>query len=478
MSERQGARGVRESARPGLPWGVAAAGGTAATALVAWGSAHPEFAFDAAGWPAGWVNAVGAALPIPLNRVAVVLGVVALCGVWWALRVRDGVRPVEHPGVLLALWSLPMLALPPVLSNDAVLYADAGWIENAGGSVYRDGLASAGGPFASGVDPLWVGSGVAYPALSLVVNQVVVGLTGNHPYWSVVAMRWPVVAGVVLLALVLPRIARFIRPTDPDAAGRAQWWGLLNPLLVVHFLGGAHNDGPMVGVALAAVWVTVVALQRPASRVTPWLLWLAAPALVGVAMAFKQQAGVMVLAVAGLPVLAELARLPLGPRLVRLGVRTVGVTAVTLAVFAAISLVSGKGFGWVAWLALMGEAGTVAPFALLSQWGGWAVASWGLDAALFRAVVGGVSNALLVAVLAWCVVRFSDRPLAAVGWGSLAVALLGQALHPWYLPWSLAVLGLVPLGRRQWRALAVLVVAFVVWNAVQTVVWHGEQLEI
>lgn len=125
------------------------------------------------------------------------------------------------------------------------------------------------------------------------------------------------------------------------------------------------------------------------------------------------------------------------------------------------------------WLSLMGGAGTVAPFAMLAQWGGAALYGLGIDPTAFRAVVGVGSNVVLLGVLAWVVGRFSDRPLAAVGWGSLAVAVLGQALHPWYIPWSLALLGLVPLTRRQFGWLAGFTIAFVVWNAVQTVLWHG-----
>ena len=83
--------------------------------------------------------------------------------------------------------------------------------------------------------------------------------------------------------------------------------------------------------------------------------------------------------------------------------------------------------------------------------------------------------AILLAVGVWIVVTFADRPLAAVGWGSLAIAVLGQALHPWYLPWSLALLGLVPLTRTQRRWVYGLAVAFAIWNAFQTVIWHGQR---
>ncbi|MBK8461564.1 MAG: polyprenol phosphomannose-dependent alpha 1,6 mannosyltransferase MptB [Nigerium sp.] len=255
--------------RPGMPWPVAAAAGAVASGFIAWGSAHEEFSFHRWGWLEPTITAIGATLPMPLNRVAIVAGMAALAVLWWLLRPRPGVRPIERPGLLLALWALPLLWAPPVLSGDAVLYADSGWIENRGFSVYNWGLGSAFGPFGESVDALWRGSGVAYPALSLVVNQLVVAATGNHAYWSVVAMRIPAVLGVALIALTLGRIARHLHPADPDAAGRAAWWALLNPLLVVHFIGGAHNDALMAGASLTALWVTVVAVERARAGASP-----------------------------------------------------------------------------------------------------------------------------------------------------------------------------------------------------------------
>ena len=115
----------------------------------------------------------------------------------------------------------------------------------------------------------------------------------------------------------------------------AVWWGLLNPLLVVHFVGGAHNDALMAGVSVLALWV-VVRWPGAVAR------WVVAPALVGVAMALKQQAGLTVLAVAGLPMLAELARAPLGRRLWLLGRRTAVVTVVAVVTFVAISVASAE----------------------------------------------------------------------------------------------------------------------------------------
>ncbi len=436
--------------------------GCVGSVLVAWGSCHPEFSFAADGWPSEFVNALGLAAPMPLNRVLIVLGTVALVWAWWHIRPNRDREPV-HAGLVLGLWSLPLLLVPPVLSPDAVLYADLGWTLGAGANPYEVGLATTGGPFAYLVDPLWAGHGVAYPPLALRLHELMVWAAGAHPYWSIVAMRVPVVVAVLAMLVLLPRIAVLLgRPRRG-----AVWLGVLNPLLVLHFLGAGHNDAPMVAVSLAAIWVV---LRWPGW----WTSFVAGPLLVGLAMALKQQGGLTVVAVAGLPVAAALATLPPGRRVWLLGWRTAVVTAVAVGGFAALSLVSGLGFGWVEWLDLMGLAGTPAPLALLGKGGALLWQAAGGSYTGFLILAGRVSTAILLGVLAWIGLRFSDRPLAVVAWGSLAIAVLGQALHPWYLPWSLALLALLPLNRRQRYWVFGTAIAFCVWNAVQTVIWHGQ----
>jgi hypothetical protein len=167
--------------------------------------------------------------------------------------------------------------------------------------------------------------------------------------------------------------------------------------------------------------------------------------------------------------------LPLVRRIGLLAGRTVGAIAVAVTIFVAVSLASGLGFGWTKWLSLMGKAGTAAPFSVIAQGGEWLIERFGGDPTTWLAVIGMLSTLTLLAVLGWIGIHFSDRPLALVAWGSLAVSGLGQSMHPWYIPWSLALLALIPLSRRQFGWTTAFAVVFVIWNAIQTVVWHGFQ---
>ena len=232
-------------------------------------------------------------------------------------------------------------------------------------------------------------------------------------------------------------------------------------------LAGMPLADPIIGLVITVAILLV--LRTP----TTWMSLLVAPMLVGVAMALKQQGGLAVVAVAGLPVAAALASSPLPHRLWLLGRRTALATVVAVATFVAICLGTGLGFGWIGGLDLMVRAPTPAPLALLAK-GAAALAAWGGgDYETVLAVAGVIGSAVLLVVLGWLLVRFADRPLAAVAWGSLALAVLGQALHPWYLPWSLALLALVPLTRRQRRWVYGFAVGFTIWNAIQTAIWHG-----
>ncbi|MGV8907542.1 MAG: polyprenol phosphomannose-dependent alpha 1,6 mannosyltransferase MptB [Propionicimonas sp.] len=428
---------------------------------VAWGGCHPEFSFAADGWPPV-INAIGLSAPLPLNRILIVVGVVAITWGWWHLR-PTGARPPVPAAATLGLWSLPLLLAPPVLSNDAILYADLGWTLGTGANPYQVGVATSGSPFAGLVDPLWAGSGVAYPPLTLRLNELVVQASGADPYWSSIAMRVPALLAVAAMLFLIPRIADLLGVPKAGAI----WLGVLNPLLLLHFIGAGHNDAPMVALTLAAIWIAC----RWSGR---WTSLVIGPAVVGMAMAFKQQGGLAVIAVAGLPVAATLAALPIGRRLWLLGWRTALATVVTVASFVLLSLASGLGFGWVQWLDLMGLAGTPAPLALLAKGGALLWQAAGGSYTGFLIAAGRVGTAALFVVLAWIGVRFADRPLALVAWGSLAIAILGQAMHPWYLPWSLALLALVPLTRRQRYWVFGFAIAFCIWNAFQTVIWHGQ----
>jgi len=77
----------------------------------------------------------------------------------------------------------------------------------------------------------------------------VVGVTGSHLVAGVLLARVLELAGLVLLAASLPRLARALG-TDPS---RALWLVALSPLVTLELVAAGHNDALMVGVLAVGV---------------------------------------------------------------------------------------------------------------------------------------------------------------------------------------------------------------------------------
>jgi hypothetical protein len=447
MSNADNMNKAARARTPAVPAVVAAPAswiGFCGSVMVAIAAPVQGSAGDSAWLPAPYA-ALRGALP-ELGASALMLsGVAALVFAWWLLR-PSVAGPHLDLRLVLALWAVPLAAGPLVLSLDAYGYADLGWSLLHGLDPYVTGLRTTGSPYVPGVPDYLDGVRWAYPGLGIAANGWSAALTGFHPYWGVVAQRLPAWGGVALMAFSLPRVA--------DAVGVpreiALWFGLLNPVVVLHLLGGAHNDALMTGLGLLALCLAVVPRGHTAHR------FIAASAVLGMAIAVKPQVGLLVVAVAGLPVRQRLVEADWWPRVRLLAVRTVACTAIALAAFLAVSFASGAGIGWLGLLDHLNLLTTISPADLVALAAGQAGADPGVVRA--AAAVSFQVTALLtvVALLLW---RTAD-PLAIVAWGSVAVVLGAPALHPWYVVLPLALLALVPMSRRARFYAAVVVVAY------------------
>ncbi len=380
-----------------------------------------------------------------LGRGLGLVGLIALT-IGWGL-----VRRITARGrwLLLALWSLPLLGAPPVGSRDAYAYAEQGWLVAHGHDPYTTPMATLGSPFADLVDAWWKGQTTVYPPLALEVQSWVVRATGESPVLSVAAMRVPAILGLVLVGLCLPRLA--------DRAGgdrdTAAWLVLLNPLVIVHVVGGAHNDALAVGLAAAAVWLASQGRRG----------WLVGAIVLGLAVGVKQP-----LAIAGLAIAATsraATRRP-WPQLV---VRAVVIAVLAVATFVLVTWASGLGWGWTSGSGSPYSVVTIAPTSLLAD----LIARLGL--ATFAGALGVLGPVGLVLAALWvlgdAIRTLRSAPIAFLGRSLVVLALLSPALQPWYRLWGGVFVACMPL-RRRGRRRFVAVVAMgltVLW----TVEWIG-----
>lgn len=394
-------------------------------------------------------------------------GLLLLMDAWFRLRPGQppedstaGSRPrglqayhdLKHWAVL-AVWSLPFLLAPPIFSGDAYSYAAQGWQVHNGINPYYYGPGVLPGAFADQVSWVWRNTPSPYGPLSMQISNLLLHIFGFDPYLSAVAQRVPAVIGVVLIAVFLPRIAVRIG-IDPAFTA---WFGTLNPLLIIDFVGGAHNDSLMMGLVVFALWVATTPVRGgPVAAGGRWgaggWWWLPAAAVVGVAASIKQ------------PALLAAYVIPMVPRRwASLGVRETVITvtrvlvsfAVSGGVFALVSIATGLDFGWYNAVSVPGSVGSPAPATIVGQGLQFVLDVLKLDPT-GRAGVNLTHSLFLVAgavVLALGAVTIARRrPIAFISWGYLVVALSSPALHSWYMLWGGLAL---PLARPTSRMVSI-----------------------
>ncbi|GHJ41353.1 hypothetical protein Sm713_69620 [Streptomyces sp. TS71-3] len=426
-------------------------------------------------------------------------GLVLLIGAWWCLGrlVSGGAGARPTPRELqftLVIWGVPLVLAPPLFSRDIYSYLAQGAMVNAHMDVYSMGPDHLGGPLVANVEPMWRASPAPY-------GPVFLGLARLLEPGGLLGMRILALVGVALMVVFLPVLARRCG-VDPSAA---IWLGGLNPLVLQHLIGGAHNDAVMLGLLGAGLLAALSGSRRGApdggGLEEPGSAWgLARPRVPAGFWRFgnawrlrrpgepgKQDAprtqGYTVgwpVAAAVLVTLAALVKAPAALGLVAVGslwsarltgrwraVRAVlATTAVALLVTAVVTALTGTGYGWISALGTPVSAHNWAPMAALGRVTGRMLADAGSSLAPlvvdFWRMVGLGATAVIAALAWWHRARLGS--VYALGVSLAAAAVLAPAIRPWYMLWGLFLIAAAaPPGRtRRWTAAASGVLALVV----------------
>jgi hypothetical protein len=441
--------------------------GTVGTSLVAAGSISPAFlpgdTFETPVSPLigrFGLEWLGTGAGRVFTTVLLAVGLALLVDAW--LRMRP-VHGRKAPSLAWLLWSLPIMLAPPLFSRDAYSYAAQGKIVSRGMDPYAVGPFWVPGPFADQVDPMWVQTPAPYGPLALQVQHAVVQVFPDHAYASAVAMRVPALLAVGLLAYALPRLAERY-----GVSGRhALWLGVLNPLVIMHFIGGAHGDAVMVALVALAL------LLASRGQLVVASVTLAAAA------AYKQTA---VLALIGVVGMALQAQSDLAPgaaarlrAMARHGLVHGGILAVT---FAAITQLTGLGWGWVPNLSVpVSLRSMLSPPTFVGSVVEWLMRVGGMPESVAAAPVPIAQSIGLVAGLAgiaWITWRVAPRnPVLATAGAMLVLCASGPVIHPWYLLWGGVLLAAVRLSAVHVRAVVFATLFFVTYGVVDATVSNG-----
>lgn len=391
--------------------------------------------------------------------VLVIGAVFLLIRAWFHLRPAVYVD-VKHWAVLW-WWILPLLFAPPIFSHDAYSYAAHGWLIHNGFNPYEAPPSVLPGAFADQVSWLWRYTPSPYGPLSLEMSDWLVQLAGLNPYYSAVLMRLPALAGVFLIVHYLPRIAHLMHVPAAEVA----WFSTINPLLVIDFVGGAHNDALMMGLL---IWGLYWAYRGR---------FLVALVLVGLAASVKQPAilGFYPVAIIGSGWASWRWR-----DVLRFLPRALFALGVSVGVFVAVSLATGLGFGWVNALGVPGMIVTLAPFSIIAFGVQSVLDQGGLDPTGKQAMVVAryVGLALCVVIITWLAFTRSRRqPMRFLSWSYLTFAVFGPALQTWYLLWGGLLLPLTRPSERVGRVAAVVTAVLLVYGA-GNLAWRNDAVAL
>lgn len=375
----------------------------------------------------GWLAAIRFGHGYDLAVLVVYLGLGLEIWAWVILGRAVLAQRASARTVLAAAsaWIAPMLVAPPLFTRDPYSYLAYGTMPLKGLDPYNGGPIALDGPIAQNVHWFWTDTPAPYGPLFILVAKAVAAVTGENMIAGVILMRLAMLPGLVLLVIALPGLVRHLGGRLPVA----YWLVVANPVMVLHLIGGPHNDLLLVGLLSCGC---LMALNRR---------HVAGIALVTLAMAVKATAGF------ALPflVLIWAARLEGGERarIVRAGAAGIGVF---LVVFTGVSVAAKVGLGW---LPALNAPSNIVNWLSLPTGVGQLIAN------LFGVVVNGMSATpfytatRIIGILVFFYIAYKQWMAARAG-GPDAVrraglvlvlfALLSPATLPWYYAWGMVLL--------------------------------------
>ncbi|MDP9799678.1 alpha-1,6-mannosyltransferase [Catenuloplanes nepalensis] len=379
------------------------------------------------------------------SAITIAVGLVAMgavVGAWFLAGRRAAHLTPRTLYAVAAAWAAPLLLARPLFSGDVWSYLAQGATAALGLDPYRSGPASALGAdsvFTAQVSHYWADTPAPYGPAWMLLSRGVALLTGENLGAGVLAYRLVALAGVVLIAWALPRLA--VRAGG--SPGVAVWLGLLNPLVLWHLVAGVHNDALMLGLMLTGLELALAAVDRihaggESDRLVAHLRLAAGAVLLTLAADIKFVAGA-----AFCVVLVAIAH-----RLDRPAPLMTGVVTGAVLGTGALSMIAG--FGWIT-----GPLGSLSVYSWMAPTTATGLLIGAVAGTGVTPVAVTVANAIglvvcVPVVIGLLVAMFRRRlePIRGLGLIFTAALLCGAVVQPWYVLWAVLPLAVAARTRR------------------------------
>lgn len=386
----------------------------------------------------------------------------------------------------LLLWIAPIVVAPPLLSKDIYSYLAQSAIAYRGMDPYTvsplRGL-GVGNVLTRSVPNLWRDTPAPYGPFFLWIGKGITAVTGDNITAAIFAHRVVALIGLALIVWALPRLARRCG-VSPVAA---LWLGVMNPLVILHLVGGIHNEALMLGLMLVGIELCFRAIygSEPLRRAGTWWpssagwLLLGGTAVISMSSLVKFTS-ILALGFVGIALaqrwgatLPALRRAPLRQWWSRsratvwaLAASAGILGAVLVIVMVVVCFATGLGFGWTS---------TLSTGAVVRSWMSMpTLASVSAGRVGVFLGLGDQTQAILdvvrplgqliaaVLVVRWMLATLAGRlhPLGALGVSMATVVVFFPFVQAWYLLW--AVIPLAAWATRPWFRIATITISAII----------------
>lgn len=390
-------------------------------------------------------------------------------------------------------WVIPLGFTAPLFTQDIYSYIAQGAIAARGLNPYQGGpvdLLGVADPLARSVPLVWSHSPSPYGPVAIMGGQVISWLTNENIIAAVFLYRLVSIIGLTLCAWAVIKLAR----RCGVEASAALWLGVLNPLSLLHLVGGIHNESIMLGLLMVGMEWCFRAFERPLeeSSSAPVLAEPTTSTLFTWRSILYFVAGVGAICCAIMVKVTSIVALGfVWVTLIRFIHRkhawllaTVIVGSLLMFFVVGLSFASGLGLQW---LTVQGGAADIVSWmsitTLLGIFAGFLGSLLGLGdhteaMTSFIHGVGLVVAALWMVRMLVATYRGRLHPVGGYGVGMLVLVLLFPVVHPWYALWAiipLAAWANRPLFRNTAVIYSVILSFFVLPRGLKLPAWSVTQ---
>ena len=346
-------------------------------------------------------------------------------------------------------WTLPILVTAPLFTQDIYSYIANGSIVVQGMDPYSAGpvqLLGADDPLARSVPFIWANSPSPYGPVALGIAAVISIITNDSIVAAVILHRITSLLGVVAAGWAITALAKRCRFHPATAL----WLGILNPLTILHLIGGIHNESLMLGFVLVGMELVLRGIDKleastslSMSTAWPgWLLTFLGGTLISAAGMVKVT-GFIGLGFAGMALARFLFRRTSMKQWLSISAAAGYFLSVLILSIGAFTLASGIGLGWVtgqggaatirSWLSVSTDVGVASGFmGMMLGLGDHTEAILSVTRA-----AGVLAAAAFMVRMLFATFRGVMHPIGGLGVSTLILVILFPVVHPWYILWAI-----------------------------------------